>query len=461
VNRTVISRRMALALPFAALAISAACSDGPVSSGTPPVPTPPAPPGALAAVSCQANVRGGTVSCAGGSVGGALGDRIIGGQNQLVRLASSNVLYDSVAQVFRADITVQNLLVQRLGTDGSAVQGVKVFFHGAATATSGKGTVIVSNADGEGLFTGSGQPYFEYTGSLGYGETSAPKRWEWSVPRSVGSFSFTLYVSAPVLPVVVFDRVDGGNRDIWRVGLDGSDLVRLTTSLGDDRDPTVSNGRVVFTSYRDGNAELYSIPLAGGMETRLTTTALNETDPALSPDGTRLAYTRAPAGGITRVYVADANAGTPVLATDAVSSTIEAGPNWVDASKLAFTTTAGGSADIFQLTPPGAPSLLAGGNKNEVEPSWSPDGRHVAFATNRDTDTELYLMEVAGGGLTRLTTRAGSDGHPSWLADGRIVYTCYAGSTGQLCWLDPSAPGTSHLIPTGTGTALRPTAVRF
>src|SRR5215213_8551231 len=87
----------------------------------------------------------------------------------------------------------------------------------------------------------------------------------------------TLQVAAP--PVVVFDRVTGGNRDIWKVDLDGQNLVQLTTDPGDDQDPTVVKGTVVFVSYRAGNAELYTLPLAGGGTTRLTTTSRDETTP--------------------------------------------------------------------------------------------------------------------------------------------------------------------------------------
>jgi WD40 repeat protein len=413
-------------------------------------------------VQCSANVRAGTVQCGQpGGAGGILGDRVLGGQNVFLRLASSNVAYDAGTQTFAADITVQNLLVQKMGTDGATVSGIRVFFHGPPTATSGKGTVVVDNADGEGLFTGSSQPYFEYPGTLSYQQVSAPRRWRWSVPATVGTFSFTLYVSTPLLPVIVFDRVAGGNRDIYRVGLDGSDLVRLTDNVADDRDPTVAQGQVVFTSYRDGNAELYRVPLAGGTETRLTTTTNNESDPALSPDGTRLAFTSAPPGGITHLYTSASDGTGALPATTAGISAIEASPSWMNGQRLAYMSTLNGTADIFDLTVGGTPALRVGGTKNDVEPAWSPDGTRLVFATNRDTDTELYLQDVAGGGLTRLTTRAGTDGSPSWLADGRIVFVCYSGGTGQLCWMDPAQPGAYTVIPTGTGTALRPEAVRF
>src|SRR5207244_8482241 len=68
-------------------------------------------------------------------------------------------------------------------------------------------------------------------------------------------------VTAP--PVIVFDWLRNGNRDIYRATLDGTDLVRLTSDPGDDQHPTERGGTVAFTSYRDGNGELYAVPSIG------------------------------------------------------------------------------------------------------------------------------------------------------------------------------------------------------
>src|SRR2546428_4595920 len=86
-------------------------------------------------------------------------------------------------------------------------------------------------------------------------------------------------VAAP--PVIVFDWLRNGNRDIYRAALDGKDTLRLTSDPGDDQHPTERAGTVVFTSYRDGNGELYAVPATRGAERRLTTSAANETQPAL------------------------------------------------------------------------------------------------------------------------------------------------------------------------------------
>ena len=454
--------RRARPAAFAAVLALAACSEsgGGITPATPPAVTPP---NTVAAIPCTVDVRARQMRCDDAAAAGdrMRADRIIGGQRTNVLVQSSNVAYDSATQIFSADLTVQNLLVQRMGSDGTAVTGVKVFFAAGPNVTSGSGFAEVFNADGVDTFTGTGQPYFYYPGALAPNAVTAAKRWQWKMPASVGTFAFTLYISTPVVPTIVAEMWPGGNRDIYRMGIDGNDVVKLSTSLLTDANPTVAQGRVVFTSYRDGNAELYSVPLRGGTETRLTSTAtFNETNPALSPDGTRLAWTGGVAGAITKVYYGAADATGQAAANPGSGDAIESSPNWGSSTQLAFTSAAGGSADIYGVTPGGTASLLAGGTFADVEPAWSPDGTRVAFASNRSGDTELYILTVATGTVTRVTTRTGSDGAPTWLADGRIVYTCTSGSTFHLCIVDPANPAGWQTLNT-PNQADHASAVRF
>lgn len=464
VNFTVRYIRACAAASAAVLMALAACSDGGMLTAPADPRTPP--PGTLAAIPCTVSVHEGTVSCSGGTGDtaprGLRADRIIGGQRVNVLLQSTNTSYDSTTQVLSTDVTVQNLLAQRMGSDGTTVSGVKVFFASAPYTTAGTGLVEVANGDGYDVFTASSQPYFVYPGGLAPQAVSAPRHWQFSVPKSVVTFAFTLYVATPVVPAIVFEMAPGGNRDVYRMGIDGNDLVKLTTSVLSDASPTVAHDTVVFTSFRDGNAELYSVPLKGGAETRLTTsTGINETAPSLSPDGKRLAWVRGAPGAITKVWAGKTNAtGGAAVVVPAQADAIESSPSWADSTKLAFAVAAASSSDIYGLTLGGTATLLAGGDRAEVEPAWSPNGTQVAFASNRTGDTELYLLNVGSGVVTRLTTRTGSDGAPSWLKDGRIVYTCIQGSQFRLCLVDPANPAGAAIIPTPY-QADHASAVRF
>jgi TolB protein len=91
-----------------------------------------------------------------------------------------------------------------------------------------------------------------------------------------------------------------------------------------------------------------------------------------------------------------------------------------------------------------------------VEPTWSPDGAHVVFASTRDGDTELYRVPLSGGAVERLTQRPGADGQPAYLPDGRVVYTAWIDGAPHLYWLDPDHPADGAEIPTGDGSPAHP-----
>jgi hypothetical protein len=189
-----------LLFPVLALLGAAACTDR-NPAGSPQAPPPEPPPSAVAMMTCTVSVRAGTLACGGADVASGISATIIGGQGTYVRLASSGVSYDSAASTLRVDVTVENLTGQALGTaDGvtPSDDGVRVFFQSGPTATEGDGPVAVANADGEGVFTGAGQKYFEYEGILAPGDTTAPREWRFSMPGTVSAFTFGVYVAAPV-----------------------------------------------------------------------------------------------------------------------------------------------------------------------------------------------------------------------------------------------------------------------
>ncbi|HEX6750738.1 MAG TPA: hypothetical protein VF092_25850 [Longimicrobium sp.] len=176
----------------AALVLLAACSD---QTTLPPAV---APAGTMAQMRCTVDVPSATLACAAVKPAGPAGvnaDRIIGNQDVYVKLSSSGTSWDSDTEILQSNVTVQNLGQQSMGTaNGSAVTGVKVFFNSGPTVTAGSGSVTLANADGMDTFLSSNQSYFLYNEILAPYQISTARNWQFNVPSTVTSFSFTVYV---------------------------------------------------------------------------------------------------------------------------------------------------------------------------------------------------------------------------------------------------------------------------
>jgi dipeptidyl aminopeptidase/acylaminoacyl peptidase len=60
-------------------------------------------------------------------------------------------------------------------------------------------------------------------------------------------------------------------------------------------------------------------------------------------------------------------------------------------------------------------------DSNEVDPSVSPDGRYVAFASDRDGDFEIHTANVFTGEVERLTDNTEYDYNPGWSSEGKMI----------------------------------------
>ena len=187
---------------------------------------------------------------------------------------------------------------------------------------------------------------------------------------------------------IAFESSQSGTSQIYTMDPDGSNVVRLTNSAGEDHAPSWSpNGAiVVFDRTTDAGADMYSINADGTGERRLTTTAVASVG-TWSPDGSRIAFTQSN------------------------------GPN---GQMDIFTMNADGS-NVVNVTN----ALLA----SEDKPSWSPNGARLAFMSNRDSASlgtyfQIYTMDAAGGGAVRVSSEPLDAELPSWSPDGtKLLFT--------------------------------------
>jgi Tol biopolymer transport system component len=198
------------------------------------------------------------------------------------------------------------------------------------------------------------------------------------------------------------------NWELMSANYDGSDVQRLTDDDLPEGNPVLSpdGTRVAFDAIRSTTAPRWQIYVAAldGSEEVLVTPASPELgdcrEPSWSPDGSRLAFSCAPRGqlllGLTEIYVANAD-GTALR-------------------RLTYSPAYSGAAN--------------------VAPDWSPDGKHVAFSSTRETYNSgsglyrLYVMGADGSDVARVTpllpyptagTPAIWDGNPSWSPDGQWI----------------------------------------
>jgi Tol biopolymer transport system component len=277
----------------------------------------------------------------------------------------------------------------------------------------------------------------------------------------------------PVLPgngVIVFSReLDDGSVALFSINPDGTGERRLTPEgAATYRDPTISpDGRTIafvhtIPSFGNGESVIATIPIEGGPPVWLTDPGVYA-DPAWAPDGSKIAFAGSP-GGPDGIYLMKADGTDPELipGTDeiavaqptwspdgtmvafAVSKPLELSDIWIaaiDGSGLRnFTNTrdaSEGSPDwswatdriVFirgaidstwlVLASPGGSqetldSLIGRLNDNQYAPSWSPDGRAIAFE-DRPLGTDernVWIVGADGSDPTRLTLNGGFD--PAW-----------------------------------------------
>jgi Tol biopolymer transport system component len=92
------------------------------------------------------------------------------------------------------------------------------------------------------------------------------------------------------------------------------------------------------------------------------------------------------------------------------------------AGRIAFASKRDGNWEIYVMNTDGSGQInLTNNPADDRWPSWSPDGKRIAFASNRDGDWEIYVMNADGSGVTRLTNNPGGNFDPSWSPDGRHI----------------------------------------
>lgn len=210
--------------------------------------------------------------------------------------------------------------------------------------------------------------------------------------------------------------------------------------------------RIIFLSIRNRNQDVYMLEVGpnGTYDNgrRVTTARDSEYAAVWSPAsaGQRaIAYVSARQGNID-IYVRDLTTGEERRVTS--HPAIDSAPSWSpDGTQLAFHSNRDGRSQIYVTTLAGDARQLTTHPSENTGPIWSPDGRSVAFISNRDGNTNLYVVDLdAPGRERRLTHHPASDRAPAWSPDGRwIVFVSYRDRDGELYLIRPDGTGLRRL----------------
>ena len=154
--------------------------------------------------------------------------------------------------------------------------------------------------------------------------------------------------------------------------------------------------------------------------------------------GTRIAYITSTVWSTNNVryyalYVADADGYNPQLIVRSKQPLMS--PSWSpDGRKLAYVSFEGGrSVIIVQDIYTAQREKVSAFKGINGAPAWSPDGTRLAMSLSKDGNSEIYVMHLASGRLQRITDHLGIDTEPAWSPDGRtLIFTSDRGGNPQL-----------------------------
>jgi TolB protein len=170
---------------------------------------------------------------------------------------------------------------------------------------------------------------------------------------------------------------------------------------------------LALTLSKDGNPEVYLLTVATGALRRLTNFSGIDTEPTWSPTGRELAFI-SDRSGSAQVYVMDAE-GTNVRRI--TQSGFNTQPRWSPKGDVIAFTSRQATHDLWAVSPDGSNlrPLTANAGSNESA-SWSPDGRHLVFQSNRSGRYQLFTMLTDGSDQQQLSNGSGETTSGSWSA---------------------------------------------
>ena len=260
---------------------------------------------------------------------------------------------------------------------------------------------------------------------------------------------------------IAFQNIERTKFDIRIVDLETRQQRWITNDYATDVAPvwSASGEALYFSSDRSGVTNIWRAQI--GPENaplqQITTGAGKDIEIALSPDGKRLAFaTRRQNADLWRLPVSPST-GLPLGAPEAVISTTREdsrGAFSPDGKSVAFNSDRGGEMNIWVAAlADGATRQLTNGPGGDFQPNWSPDGKTIAFFSSRSGTPNIWVVGADGGRFKALTSEKSANSvSPFFSPDGRrIAFQSDRSGRNEIWVMEADGSGPRRLTDSGAG----------
>ncbi|MGI4852545.1 MAG: hypothetical protein ACRYF4_00695 [Janthinobacterium lividum] len=256
---------------------------------------------------------------------------------------------------------------------------------------------------------------------------------------------------------IYYVHAAGGNKEIWAMDYDGANPHAVTHLGTISLSPRVSpdNSRIAFSSLGNDGFQIRMFSLLLNRMIAFPNSGGTNLSPAWAASG-QLAYSSSRSGD-PEIYVTDAGGNGARRVT--TSRGPDVSPTWNPKtnSQIAWVSGRTGLPQLYTMDADGAGivRMTDGGYATSV--SWSPNGQFLAFAWDRKYGPgapggqDIYVMEVASKKWVQLTNGVGRCDFPSWSPDGRhIAYAVGSGARAEVWTMLADGTGKHRLAGTGS-----------